>query len=186
MTDIEDDKMRQDAYLFWYRGYPHKLVDLQVKPFLQSNISASKPDTGWLRRARQALFLSTGRVATSLNISRSAYAKLERKELMGTVMLKTICDAADAMDCEFVYGIRPKSRKPFSQVIWKKISEEGCRHPWVKSRPQNRKAVALAAVANWIIDNPLFRKKNNLANIRRRENAEKEIELSGGIEFSGK
>ena len=48
--------------------------------------------------------------------------------------LTTLAKAAEAMDCELAYAIRPKNKKYFSSIIWeildlfRDVYTESCRH----------------------------------------------------------
>jgi len=150
----------QAAYTRWFlRHYGHGPADQEVIPFLDKSIDCfSLGKRSWLKDVREGLFLSTGRVAQELGISRSAYAKLEKSEKRGSISLCTLAEAAKAMDCELVYAIRPKKRVRFSQVIWQALQKVSINHRWVLSRPEVRKVNALVAVANWNLDDPHFRR----------------------------
>jgi hypothetical protein len=53
------DRMAEEGREWWWiRDYGHRDTDLAVEPFLP--IEATSP---WLKRAREALFLSAGSVA---------------------------------------------------------------------------------------------------------------------------
>ncbi len=147
-----------EGYQIWCMYFDHRLADEKIEPFLSEDIQPMKD--GWLRKAREALFLSTGEMAKRLKVSRSAYSKLERNEKVGGVLLRTLAEAAEAMDCELVYAIRPKNHLKFSQVIWEKILPEARRHPWVKSSIKYRKATALAGIARYTMGKIKFRRQH--------------------------
>ena len=55
-------------------------------------------------------------MARKLKISTSAYSRLERSEHKTSIRrLKAV---AQAMDCELIYAIRPKSRTSFLRRLW--------------------------------------------------------------------
>jgi transcriptional regulator with XRE-family HTH domain len=109
------------AYFSWYyRYYRFQKTDDLIAGFLKAEIT----NTSWLKLARKALFLTLDNVAKKLNVSRQEIARIEEYEELGKVKLETLRRVAEAMDCEFVYAIRPKSRLRFSEVIWKSLEEE--------------------------------------------------------------
>lgn len=69
----------------------------------------SPPVKGWIRAIREALGMSGKQLASRLNVSQPRIPKLEQDELSGVVSLRTMRQAAEAMDCVFVYAIVPRS-----------------------------------------------------------------------------
>lgn len=67
------------------------------------------PVKGWIRAIREALGMSGKQLASRLNVSQPRIPRLEQDELSGVVSLKTMRQAAEAMDCVFVYAIVPRS-----------------------------------------------------------------------------
>jgi hypothetical protein len=51
-------------------------------------------------------------------VNQSTYSRLELSEEAETITLNKLRMAAEALDCELVYAIRPKCRKPFAEIIW--------------------------------------------------------------------
>ncbi len=144
-----------EGYDYWYQSYPFQDFDEYAKQFLplESNLNE------WLKNTRRALFFSTNQLAKTLKISRQAYAKFEVSEKRGSISLKSLRRLAEAMDCELVYAIRPKSQKRYSQVVWDQLVSECKDHSWVKSRPVVAKERALAAVSRIKMAESAFRKK---------------------------
>jgi len=70
---------------------------------------AAVPVKGWIRAIREALGMSGKQLASRLNVSQPRIPKLEQDELSGVVSLKTMRQAAEAMDCVFVYAIVPRT-----------------------------------------------------------------------------
>jgi predicted DNA-binding mobile mystery protein A len=66
------------------------------------------PVKGWIRAIREALGMSGKQLANRLNVSQPRIPKLEQDEVSGVVSLKTMRQAAEAMDCIFVYAIVPR------------------------------------------------------------------------------
>jgi hypothetical protein len=115
----------EGAYKIWYREvYRQKDEDDAIAKFLDCPVK----QPGSLKRAREALFLSTRTMAIRLNISQPAYVKRERQELQGSIRLKALAKAAEAMGCELVYCLRPKARMRFSRIIWAQLMDAMARH----------------------------------------------------------
>src|SRR5438105_218586 len=114
-----DAEQLHKAYSSWlFRHYKSRPQDQEIVPFLNDDIKGFTEGQSWLKKARNAFQLSTSTVAEKLEISRSAYAKLEKSELEGTITLKALSKAAQAIDCELVYAVRPKKKVRFSWLIW--------------------------------------------------------------------
>jgi len=65
------------------------------------------PKLGWIKTARLALGMSGAALSARLGGTRSLAANLERSEQEGRITLKSMQDAAAAMNCRFVYAIVP-------------------------------------------------------------------------------
>lgn len=100
----------------WYKfDYDFHEADQLVRPFL----NVPSENYGWLKRTREALFLSRESVALKLQISRQAYSQGEENERK--MRLEILLTYAEAMDCELVYAIRPKERILYSERIWRML-----------------------------------------------------------------
>ena len=159
MKKLTDEELRK-AFRYWLIKYTAKEAEEPLGPFLSEKI---KPfvigDQGWLKTARKGLFLSAATVAEKLKVARAAYSKYEECEERGSITLATLAKAAEAMDCELVYAIRPKSKKYFSNIIWEVLLPTSLLHPWIKKCDQKKRGEALAHIADKFMNDPGFRKK---------------------------
>lgn len=67
------------------------------------------PVKGWLRAVREALGMSGTQFAQRLKVSQPRIPRLEQDEVSGVVSLNTMRQAAEALDCVFVYAIVPRT-----------------------------------------------------------------------------
>lgn len=65
------------------------------------------PKLGWIKTARLALGMSGAALSARLGSTRTLAANLERSEQEGRISLRSMQDAAAAMNCRFVYAIVP-------------------------------------------------------------------------------
>jgi DNA-binding XRE family transcriptional regulator len=144
------------AYVSWLVENGFNVADDAIYPYLSSEITTRQ--SGWLKQAREALFLSSGEVADRLGISRQAYYILEKNEAVGKISMEKLSHAAEVMDCELIVAIRPKQRVVFSKINWNKILPLAKKHPWVNSRPENKKHLALKHTANLTMNSIEFRR----------------------------
>jgi predicted DNA-binding mobile mystery protein A len=72
-------------------------------------LPAAAPPRGWLRAVRDALGMSQADLAARLDVTRQRIAQIEQAEVDGSIQLKTLRRAAEAMDCLLVYAIVPNT-----------------------------------------------------------------------------
>ena len=70
---------------------------------------ATRPSRGWLRAIRDALGMSTRQGARRMGVSQPQVVAYEKAEAEGSITLGTLRRAAEALDCELVYALVPKS-----------------------------------------------------------------------------
>jgi predicted DNA-binding mobile mystery protein A len=65
------------------------------------------PKEGWIRTVRKAMGMSGAQLGRRMNISRAQVSQTERGELTGSITIKSMQKAAEALGCRFVYAIVP-------------------------------------------------------------------------------
>lgn len=65
------------------------------------------PHSGWLRAIRDALGMTAAQLGARLGITPTSVFEMERREADGTVTLKTLEKAAEAIGCKLVYALVP-------------------------------------------------------------------------------
>lgn len=83
---------------------------------LDERLSALRPESrfavppkGWIRAIRDALGMSALQLGARLDVKQQSMADLEKSEASGTIQLKTLRKAAEALDCTLVYALVPSS-----------------------------------------------------------------------------
>ncbi|MBI1268302.1 MAG: helix-turn-helix domain-containing protein [Cryomorphaceae bacterium] len=66
------------------------------------------PPTGWLKAVRTVLGMSLQQLGNKLSITKQSVAHLESRERDGTITIKTLREAANALDMELVHGFVAK------------------------------------------------------------------------------
>jgi predicted DNA-binding mobile mystery protein A len=69
----------------------------------------AKPPKGWIRAIRDALGMSLRQLADRLGSTAPGARKLEESEANGTISLKSLRRAAEALDCVVIYALVPKT-----------------------------------------------------------------------------
>lgn len=67
------------------------------------------PRKGWLRAIRYALGMTAKQFAERLSAVPSRVVKIEESEVSGSLTLKSLRRAAEALDCVLVYAIVPRT-----------------------------------------------------------------------------
>jgi predicted DNA-binding mobile mystery protein A len=105
--------MQQNNTQVIYMLLKYKLIARQQLDKTLSDYAVLKqnapPVKGWIRAIREALGMSGKQLANRLKVSQPRIPRLEQDELSGVVSLKTMRQAAEAMDCVFVYAIVPRT-----------------------------------------------------------------------------
>ncbi|UTW62429.1 mobile mystery protein A [bacterium SCSIO 12741] len=71
-------------------------------------LQVSQPPTGWIKATRLALGMSLRQLAQRLFVTKQSLQELEQREKEGNITLKSLRDAAEALDMDLVYGFVPK------------------------------------------------------------------------------
>lgn len=72
-------------------------------------INLKTPRKGWVKEIRESLGMSMHDLATRLGTIKQRIERIEKDEVSKKVTLESIKKAAEAMDCDFVYFLVPKS-----------------------------------------------------------------------------
>ena len=67
------------------------------------------PAQGWVRTLRDALGMTSGDLARRMGVHQSRVPAIERGERERTIKLDTLSRAADAMNCDLVYVLVPRT-----------------------------------------------------------------------------
>lgn len=95
------------------RALARKNIEKRLSPLRL--MVTQRPQRGWIRAIREALGMTTEQLATRIGVTQPRVIALEKAETEDVVMLKTLREAAAAMDCEVVYMLVP--RRPLDEVV---------------------------------------------------------------------
>lgn len=73
------------------------------------SVNVKTPKLGWIKEVREALGMSMQDLGSRLDVIKQRVERIEKDEMNGKVTLETMQKAAQAMDCEFIYFLVPKS-----------------------------------------------------------------------------
>jgi predicted DNA-binding mobile mystery protein A len=92
-------------------------LDRQLKEWQAVSNKYGKPRAGWVKTLREALSMSAEQLANRLGLTRARIVQLEKAEINDAVTLRTLKEAANAMECEFIYAIVPKGTSTLEDII---------------------------------------------------------------------
>lgn len=67
-----------------------------------------RPRRGWIHMLRTSLGMTSRQLAMRIGIKQQTLSRLEAREIDGSVTLKSLRKAAEAMDCKLVYTFIPR------------------------------------------------------------------------------
>jgi predicted DNA-binding mobile mystery protein A len=104
----------------------HALALKQIeRRFKSFDPALFKAEQGWIRQMREALGMTLSKLGKVCGVSTPTMAQAERREVDGKVTVETLKNAAEAMNCVFVYMFVPKSE--MSVFIERKAYEKAKR-----------------------------------------------------------
>lgn len=68
-----------------------------------------QPSKGWISEIRRALGMTALQLGRRLDVSQPAVTQYEKSEASGSITLGTLRSVADALECELVYALVPRT-----------------------------------------------------------------------------
>lgn len=81
-----------------------------------------KPNRGWVRAIREALGMTTTQLSSRLGVSQSRVVAMEVAEQTGSLTIKNLARAANALDCELVYALVP--RHSLQEMVEQRVKQK--------------------------------------------------------------
>lgn len=82
-------------------------LDRKFKSFQKAS-EVTPPPSGWFKAIRVSLGMSLRQLADKLSITQQSVREIETREKEGSITLKSLKEAANAMDMQLVYALVPK------------------------------------------------------------------------------
>jgi predicted DNA-binding mobile mystery protein A len=107
-------------------------LDLKLKPFLAIN-DIQVPERGWIYTIRTTLNMTLQQLGQQLKITSQGVKDIEKRELSGSISIKSLKEVGKALDMQFVYGfvsnhnslekfIEFKSRELAKKIVLKNLN----------------------------------------------------------------
>jgi predicted DNA-binding mobile mystery protein A len=90
-----------------YKKLAREQLDKTLRQFRPLK-TLTMPDKGWIRAIRDALGMTGKQLARRMGVNNQRVARIEHDERPGNVTINTLRNAAEALDCVFVYCLVPK------------------------------------------------------------------------------
>ena len=100
-------------------------IDRYIEHFLPPK-QLAQPKGGWVKYIRNALGMTAEQLAKRLQLSRRRVVIIEHAEVQNETTLSTLRKVAEAMDCQLVYAIVPKTT--ISEIIEKQARKFVMKH----------------------------------------------------------
>lgn len=84
-----------------------------------------RPLGGWIRAIRDALGMTSRQLADLMGLAQSRVVALEKAEANGATTLKSLREAAEALDCRLVYALVPNL--PLDETMRRRAREKAFR-----------------------------------------------------------
>jgi predicted DNA-binding mobile mystery protein A len=91
-----------------YRGLRLQQLTMALSGF-DAVKQTPRPRGGWLRALREALGVPQSKIAKVMRVTQQSVASFEKAEAADRITLANLRRVAEAMGCELVYAIVPKS-----------------------------------------------------------------------------
>jgi predicted DNA-binding mobile mystery protein A len=103
----------------------HRHLETRLGPYRRS-LDLERPPRGWIRAMREALGMTAAQLARRLRVSQPRISQLEKDEKNENVTLKTLREAAEALDCRLVYALIPN--RPLEDILRDRAAHVADRH----------------------------------------------------------
>lgn len=97
-----------------------KQLERRLAPLRELEII--NPPRGWMKAIREALGMSTRQLAARMGAAPSRIPVIEKAEVSGATTIRTLREAAAAMNCTFVYAFVPA--KPLDLILRERAAEK--------------------------------------------------------------
>ena len=92
-----------------------KVAQEKMSQKLENMSFHERPTVGWVKAIREALGMTTYQFGKRLGISQSSVVDLEKREKTKSITLRSLEEAARALNCRLHYVLVPE--KPFAEII---------------------------------------------------------------------
>ena len=96
-----------------------KQLERRLAPLRTTILEA--PPKGWIKAIRQSLGMTARQLAARMGVAPSRIPRIEHDEVTGATTLRTLRQAATAMNCAFVYAFVPV--EPLDNILRERAAQ---------------------------------------------------------------
>jgi predicted DNA-binding mobile mystery protein A len=97
-----------------------KQLEKRIAPLRTASLAM--PPRGWVKAIREALGMTARQLAARMGQSPSRIPAIEKSEVTGATTIKTLREAAEALNCTFVYALVPN--KPLDEILQERVIQK--------------------------------------------------------------
>jgi predicted DNA-binding mobile mystery protein A len=97
-----------------------KQLERRLAPLRELGLVA--PPKGWIKAIRDSLGMTARQLAARMGVGPSRIPVIEKAEFTGSTTLRTLRQAAAAMDCAFVYAFVPND--PLDDILRRRAAQK--------------------------------------------------------------
>lgn len=84
-----------------------KQLEKRLAPLRKKEAELAMPTRGWVTAIREALGMTAAQLAQRLGVVPSRINAIQKAEVSGAITIKSMREAAEALNCKFVYALVP-------------------------------------------------------------------------------
>lgn len=84
-----------------------KQLEKRLAPLRRKDAELAMPARGWITAIRDALGMTATQLACRLGVVPSRVNAIQKAEVSGAITIKSMREAAEALNCKFVYALVP-------------------------------------------------------------------------------
>lgn len=97
-----------------------KQLERRLAPLRE--LMRAAPPKGWIKAIRESLGMTTRQLAARMAVAPSRIPVIEKAEITGATTLRTLRQAASAMNCAFVYAFVPL--EPLDDIVRERATQK--------------------------------------------------------------
>lgn len=90
-------------------------IDNKLKVYSKVDLN-NMPSSGWINTIRTSIKMTLEQLGSRIGTTKQGAKKVEEREADGSITIKALKEAANALDMDFVYGFKPRQGTIFKMI----------------------------------------------------------------------
>ena len=90
-------------------------IDNKLKVYSKVDLN-NMPSSGWINTIRTSIKMTLDQLGSRIGTTKQGAKKVEEREADGSITIKALKEAANALDMDFVYGFKPRQGTIFKMI----------------------------------------------------------------------